>query len=665
MESVHSVQFYENDSFLLEGLSEYIGSALDAGDKGIVIATQQHLEQLEGLLKARGLLPDTDPASGGRYIALDVDHMLPLFMADGLPDQARFHAEIGDVIERAAVGHEGHVHIFGEMVAILCGTAPCPLRLLGKHDAAIQVERYFNELLQRHSFTLLCGYPLSAFPKQQDSAMFHEVCDLHTAVLPAESYDPLAGISVLQRTIADLQQQAFALAAEVHDRMRIEQALREINFDRLTGLPNRNVFQNRLEMDLKRSNRSNLPLALLFIDLDHFKEINDTLGHPTGDLLLQQVGQRLSGYVRETDTVARFGGDEFTITLSELHNVDSATDLAQRILDDLTQPFQLGAEEAFISASIGITLYPQDANNASDLLRNADQALYQSKGAGRNRFSYFTSSMQEVAQARMNLSNDLRRAIGGEQLQLYYQPIVDMLDGRIVKAEALLRWQHPEQGLISPVRFIPIAEHNGLIVAIGDWVFHEALRQAHCWRALDPAFTVSVNVSPAQFYRSDGSLYGEWRRQCESRGRATCSSGRPAVGLEITEGLLLASNASVIQQLMAFQGAGIQLSLDDFGTGYSSLSYLRKFKLDFLKIDQSFVYNLEHDPDNVALCEAIIVMAHKLGLKVIAEGVETWQQYELLRQAGCDFGQGFLFGPALPADEFEALLKAPPDFRLP
>lgn len=659
MESVHSVQFYENDSFLIKGLAEYIGSALSAGDKGIVIATKEHLEQLEESLRERGLLPEADPASAERYIPLEVDHMLPLFMADGLPDQARFHTEIGDVIERAALGHEGHVHIFGEMVAILCGTAPCPSRLLGKHDAAIQVERYFNELLQKHAFTLMCGYPLSAFPRQQDRAMFHEVCDLHTAVLPAESYDPLAGISALQRTIADLQQQAFALAAEVHERLHIEQALREVNFDRLTGLPNRNVFQNRLEMDIKRSKRSHLPLALLFIDLDHFKEINDTLGHPTGDLLLQQAGRRLSGYVRETDTVARFGGDEFTITLSELHNVDSATDLAQRILDDLAQPFLLGSEEAYISASIGITLYPQDAHNASDLLRNADQALYQSKGAGRNRFSYFTPSMQEVAQARMNLSNDLRRAVVGRQFQVHYQPIVEMASGQIGKAEALLRWLHPEQGLISPVRFIPIAEHNGLIVAIGDWVFHEALRQAHRWRALDSAFTVSVNVSPAQFYRSDGSLYGEWLRQCEHLGRATCG-GSPAVALEITEGLLLASNPSVNQQLQAFQDAGIQLSLDDFGTGYSSLSYLRKFKLDFLKIDQSFVYNLEHDLDNVALCEAIIVMAHKLGLKVIAEGVETWPQYELLRDAGCDYGQGFLFGPALPADEFEALLKAPP-----
>ncbi|MDC8760663.1 EAL domain-containing protein [Janthinobacterium fluminis] len=651
MGCVHTVQFYENDSFLIKGLADYIGAALRAGDKGVVIATRRHLDELEEALKGRGLLDNAGAEANGRYIPLEVDHMLPLFMENGLPNEERFSNEIGDVIARAAFGHSGHVYIFGEMVAILCGLARCPLRSLGKHDAAIYVERYFNKLLQQHSFSLLCGYPLSAFPRQQDHAMFQEVCALHTAVLPAESYDIRAGVDTLQRTVADLQQQAFALAAEVHDRAQIEQALREVNFDRLTGLPNRSVFQSHLEMDIKRAHRSQLPLALLFIDLDHFKEINDTLGHQTGDLLLLQVGRRLASYVRETDTVARLGGDEFTITLSELQDVDSATHIAQKILDDLARPFHLGAEVAYISASIGITLYPQDAGNASELLRNADQAMYQSKDAGRNRFSYFTRSMQEVAQARMNLSNDLRRAIGGPQLQVYYQPIVDLATGRIGKAEALLRWRHPAQGLISPVEFIPIAEHNGLIVTIGDWVFHEALRQAGHWRALDADFTVSVNVSPAQFYRNNDEHYSEWLRHCKG--------GSPAVGLEITEGLLLASNAAVIQQLLAFQDAGIQLSLDDFGTGYSSLSYLRKFNLDFLKIDQSFVYNLEHDAANVALCEAIIVMAHKLGLKVIAEGIETWPQCELLSRAGCDYGQGFLFGPALPVEEFEALLKAP------
>ena len=655
----HAVQFYEDDDFLIKGVADYIGSALLSGDKGIVIATSGHLRQLESALIQRGLLDGAGADASGHYIGLEADHMLPLFMADGMPNPERFRAAIGDIIVRATLDHRGRVYIFGEMVAILCSDAHCPLNTMGRHAAAIYVERYFNDLLQHYSFSLLCAYPLSVFPRQQDSAMFHEVCGLHTDVLPAESYNPDASVGALQRTVADLQQQAYSLAFEVHDRLKVEQALREVNFDRLTGLPNRRVFLDRLEMDIKKAHRSHFPLALLFIDLDHFKEINDTLGHQTGDLLLQQVGQRLSSHVRETDTVARLGGDEFTITLSDLKDIDSATHLAQKILHDLSQPFRLGLQEAFISASIGITLYPQDAITASDLLRNADQAMYQSKDMGRNRFSYFTRSMQETAQTRMALSNELRHAIDGKQLHVFYQPIIDMKTGRIEKAEALLRWRHPAHGLISPVEFIPIAEHTGMIVEIGDWVFHQALRQAKRWRAQRAGFTVSVNVSPAQFYRSNGEHYLEWLRHCLPTDRARDGSA-PAVGLEITEGLLLATNASVMQQLLAFQDAGIQLSLDDFGTGYSSLSYLRKFRLDFLKIDQSFVHNLEHDPDNVALCEAIIVMAHKLGLRVIAEGVETRQESELLRRAGCDFAQGFLFGEALPPRQFEALLHAMP-----
>jgi diguanylate cyclase (GGDEF)-like protein len=650
--SDHLIQFYEDDNFLVMGLADYIGAALGSGDKGIVIATAEHLRQLEERLTARGLLGE---GSRERYIPLDAEHMLPLFIADGVPDTARFQQAIGDVIEGATAGHAGRVYVFGEMMALLSGAARCSLRL-GKHDTALQLEGYFNDMMQRYRFTLLCSYPLSAFPRKEDSAAFRALCELHTSVLPAEGYDPAASIASLQRTIAVLQQQAYSLASEVHDRMRIEQALREVSFDRLTGLPNRSVFHDRLEMDIKKAHRSRLPLALLFIDLDHFKEINDTLGHDTGDQLLQQVGERLSTYVRETDTVARIGGDEFTITLGELQDLNTVTHVAQKILGDLAGPFQLGNKVAYISASIGITLYPQDATSAGELLRNADQAMYWSKDIGRNRFTYFTRSMQEAAQARMALSNDLRGAFSQGQLNVHYQPIVDMRSGRICKAEALIRWHHPAHGMISPVEFIPIAEHTGLIVAIGDWVFHEALRQATQWRALDPHFTVAVNISPVQFYRNNGDSHRDWLAHCA--GDPPRQAGAPAVGLEITEGLLLTANASVMQQMQAFRDAGICISLDDFGTGYSSLSYLRKFSLDSLKIDRSFVDNLENDGANVALCEAIIVMAHKLGLKVIAEGVETRAQHALLREAGCDFAQGYLFGQAMPPDDFEALLRA-------
>ncbi len=651
----HLVQFYEDDVFLIKGLADYIGNALSQGDQGIAIATGNHLQSLEETLRARGLVDDHGRATQGHYCALKADHMLPMFMEGGLPNEDRFRNAIGNVIHQASLHHQGRVFVFGEMVAILCAGSHCSLNAIGKHDAAIRVERYFNALQRHYTFSLLCAYPLNAFPSAADAPMFDEVCTLHTEVLPAESYDPGAKVQTLQRTIAALQQQAYSLSTEVHDRLQIEQALREVNVDRLTGLPNRNVFQDRLEMDIKKAHRSGLPLALLFIDLDHFKEINDTMGHQVGDLLLKQVGQRLQAYVRESDTVARLGGDEFTITLGELHNIDTVTDVAQKIRNDLAKPFRLGNELAYISASVGITLYPRDASNAVELLRNADQAMYQAKDNGRNRFTYFTSSMQEAAQARMSMSNELRRALDDGQLHLYFQPIVDMVSGRIRKAEALVRWQHPDLGRVSPTDFIPIAEHTGLIVGIGNWVFGEALAHARRWRTYDEHLTINVNVSPAQFYQSNGENCRHWLT--EHSFDLNGSNGAPEVGLEITEGLLLAASSTVMKQMLAFQQAGIKISLDDFGTGYSSLSYLRKFNLDFLKIDKSFVYNLEHDAANVALCEAIIVMSHKLGLKVIAEGVETMPQFQVLRDAGCDYGQGYLFGTPLPPDEFEHLLR--------
>ena len=651
----HTVQFYEDDTFLLKGLSDYVGSALRAGDRAIAIATNDHLTRLETSLAARGLLGADGQATKGRYIRLDVDDALPLFMTDGMPDEIRFRDTIGNVILDASDEHGSELFVFGEMMALLRDSVHYPLCPPVKHDAALHVERYFNTLLSHFPFTLLCAYPLSAFPCADDVATFHAVCALHSEVLPAESYDPTIERDALQRSVAALQQQAYALSREVHDRKLVEQALREVNIDRLTGLPNRNVFQDRLDLDIKRSQRSGLPLALLFIDLDHFKEINDTRGHEAGDLLLKAVGQRLRSHVRQSDTVARLGGDEFTITLAELHDVVSVTDIAQKLCDDLARPFMVGTEMAYISGSIGITVYPRDATTAGELLRNADQAMYRSKERGRNRFTYFTSSMQDAAQSRMALSNELRRAVENGQLEVYYQPIVDLATGELRKAEALLRWHHPQRGDISPAEFIPIAEHTGLISRIGNWVFEQALARARAWRTRAPHLTINVNVSPLQFYEGDGEHCRKWLGK-GTPGEAPAVPEMAEIGLEITESLLLSSDTEVLKQLLAFQQAGIQISLDDFGTGYSSLSYLRRFALDFLKIDKSFVYNLESDAANVALCEAIIVMAHKLGLLVIAEGVETRQQADLLRRAGCDFGQGFLFGQAMPAQQFETML---------
>ncbi len=306
-----------------------------------------------------------------------------------------------------------------------------------------------------------------------------------------------------------------------------------------------------------------------------------------------------------------------------------------------------------MSASLGITLYPNDAQDAGALIRNADQAMYLAKDSGRNRFNYFTTDLQEAAQTRLHLLNDLRHALPEKQLVVYYQPIVEMASGKIYKAEALLRWPHPERGMVSPAQFIPLAEESGLIHEIGDWVFREATRELVHWRTkFVPEFQISVNVSPVQFRQNKVGDESSWLSYL----RAMDLPGQSLV-IEITEGLLLKAESNVTEKLLAFRAAGIQVALDDFGTGYSSLSYLKKFDMDYLKIDMSFVRNMADDANDRTLCEAIIVMAHKLGLKVIAEGVETEQQRDLLAAYGCDYAQGWLYSKAVPAGEFEALLR--------
>ena len=445
----------------------------------------------------------------------------------------------------------------------------------------------------------------------------------------------------------------FTFISDLTGRKQAEEKMLYLaHYDALTGLPNRILFHDRLDQEIRKAHRASLKVALLFIDLDRFKEVNDTLGHSMGDILLVEAARRIGDCVRDTDTVARLGGDEFIIILSELDDASSIQRVAENILHRLSEPFHLGYEIAHVSASIGITLYPDDATGIEDLLKDADQAMYVAKNAGRNRLSYFTPALQQAAQTRLRLLNDLRGALAGDQFMVYYQPIMEQATGRIHKAEALIRWQHPVRGMVSPAEFIPLAEESGLIIEIGEWVFKEAARQVKRWKELhDTGFQISVNVSPVQFHNAD-SLYQTWRAYLQELGL----SGQ-SFAIEITEGLLLDAESSVMDKLLEFRDAGMQVSIDDFGTGYSSLSYLKRFDIDYLKIDQSFVRDLATDPDDMALSEAIIVMAHKLGLKVIAEGVETEAQRKLLAAAGCDYAQGYLFSRPVPAKEFEALLK--------
>ncbi|MET0857463.1 MAG: EAL domain-containing protein, partial [Telluria sp.] len=429
-----------------------------------------------------------------------------------------------------------------------------------------------------------------------------------------------------------------------------EKSWHKANFDVLTGLPNRRLFRDRLEQDIRHAERTGVPIALMFVDLDHFKEVNDLRGHEAGDMLLYQSAQRISSCVRRTDTVARLGGDEFTVILTEVNDVAHVEVLAQEIVDELAKPFQILNDVVRISGSVGITLFPRDGRTPEELIRNADQAMYVSKTAGRNRFHFFAPTIGESAVSRFRLLADLREAIAKRQLVVYYQPIVDLIDHRIIKAEALLRWQHPERGTVLPGEFIGLAEETGLVNEIGDWVFAQAALRSKEWSALvGTPFQIWINKSPVEFAASEHDL--NWQAQLKALGLA-----RHCVSVEVTEDVLLHASAATAEKLANLQKAGIDLTIGEFGTRYSSMAYLKKFDVDYVKIDKSFVQSNTIDADSRTIAEAIIVMAHKLGLKVVGEGVETVEQRDWLRTAGCDYVQGYLFSPALPPEEFGQFL---------
>lgn len=418
-------------------------------------------------------------------------------------------------------------------------------------------------------------------------------------------------------------------------------------FDGLTGLPNRARVYSILE-NVTESGRSTSLVGLLFIDLDRFKEVNDAHGHHVGDRLLVEAAARMKACVRNTDCVGRLGGDEFVVILYNIATPEDAGLVATNILKTMSEGFKLGFEvdTAYVSASIGITVHPKDAVDIPTLFKNADQAMYEAKKSGRNRYCYYDATMQESSVKRTRIISDLHNALLNQEFFLQYQPIVDLATGKVLKAEALVRWEHPRYGKISPAEFIPIAEETGIILELGDWIFNKAIEQCAVWRNMIPNFKMSVNVSAVQFRTLDRHklLIQETLEK----------HGLPgdALVIEITESTIMVSNEPVADKLDSLQDSGIEIALDDFGTGYSSLAYLKKFPIDYIKIDQSFVRSLHEGSPDMSVCEAITVMAHKLGLKVIAEGIETKLQGELLRNIGCDFGQGYYFSRPTDASSF-------------
>ncbi len=466
-----------------------------------------------------------------------------------------------------------------------------------------------------------------------------------------EHYLRETAVTIVKDSFGNVKNHVIVFS-DVTERKAAEDLIRwQANYDSVTGLPNRHMFGKQLAEGASRATETGATMALLMIDLDRFKEINDTLGHSVGDRLLAKVSDRLKEGKRAGDAIARIGGDEFALILTDLADASEAEGIARDLLGRFETPVTVDFEQVYITASIGISLYPGDTQSLEELFRNADQALYAAKGFGRNCLHFFTPALQRAANVRMRLANDLRQAIADGQFVVHYQPIIDLQCGQVVKAEALVRWQHPTRGLVSPATFIPLAEDTGLILPLGDWVARQAIAEvAHCRRTYAPNLQIAINQSPTQFRSPAFSGLG-WMAELARHGL----TGQ-AICLEITEGVLLNAEPTVMNTLIAFRDAGIEIAIDDFGTGYSSLAYLRKFDIDTLKIDRSFVSDLEGA--GLDICEAIIVMAHRLGLKVVAEGVETEQQRDVLKSIGCDYAQGYLFAPGLPSEAFEAMLGA-------
>lgn len=530
-------------------------------------------------------------------------------------------------------------------------------KILSVNPAFSELSGYTEEeVLGHHAYELTAG--------RQDVSFFsrmHETL-MHAGQWEGELWHQHKNgehylVALRFNTVFDKDGEVFryvALFTDITKKKASEELIwKQANFDTLTGLPNRRMFNERLRLEMKKTDRSHLPMALVFVDLDYFKEVNDNFGHDKGDLLLKEVAARLTQCVRSTDTVARLGGDEFTVILSELRNSSDVMRIAQQILLKMSSPFNLDEDIAHISSSIGITLYPDDAADADVLMQNADQAMYAAKQQGRNRFNYFAPFMQEATRVRISLGNELREAVSRDELRILFQPIIDLSTGKVCKAEALVRWQHPVRGLLNPVEFIAIAETTGMIVGIGDWVFKQAAREAKKLQRLGlPDFQVCVNKSAWQF-RDDGSNYQQWLDFLTD-----LNLNAHSIIIEVTENLLLDTANSVYERLLAFQHAHMQISLDDFGTGYCSVAFLKRFDIDYIKIDPTFVSNLAEGSDGITLCEAIIAMAHKLGIKVIAEGIETPQQMLALKEAGCDLGQGYLFSKPISGEELEKLIHA-------
>ena len=537
-------------------------------------------------------------------------------------------------------------------------TASYLIRELGYHNLSYSGQTEYSSshsigfIKKNVILTEIVQKALSSISKQEIESIANYWFGINTHSVINRNTAILIGLG-LMISLSILGVWAFSLR-RARNELKLSQEIikKQSEVDFLTGLGNRRQFYKYLDMVIEQSKESENQFTVIFLDLDLFKDVNDSLGHAIGDLLLIGASKRLLNCIPEsTGCVSRIGGDEFMIILPNIADKKAIEEVIGCIQYRLNEPFNIEGNAIDITTSIGITRYPRDAFRAEQLVINGDQAMYASKKKGRNCYSYFDKKMLQEAQYKTSLTRDIRIALAQKQFTLHYQPIIDLKNNTITKAEALIRWNHPKRGLVSPAEFIPLAEEAGIINEIGEWVFREAIdHTVAIQKKSQQNFQMTINTSPLQ-YRENGMNVPSWFDYLHSSGL----TGENII-VEITEGVLMEARASVVKRLFELRDLKVGVAIDDFGTGYSSLSYLRKFDIDFLKIDQSFVKNLEKDSDDVVLIQAIIVMAHQLGIKVVAEGVETKMQNDILVEAGCDYGQGFYFSKPIHGEAFLSLL---------
>jgi len=554
---------------------------------------------------------------------------------------------------------EGRLHFVGTAPSPLSPSKTATMLPVSAHGCACSQSAYFKERVVEQVHT--CQYPTCQVCTTLPDTSGFDQCYALPLLSP---HRDIVGILALHypsdsNNCASSDEHLLNIARHlatiaIEQWSLTQQLIHQAHHDVLTDLPNRKLFESRLNTAIAEAERYKRQIAVFFIDLDRFKQINDTLGHATGDVLIQQVVRRLKSELRTYDTLARMGGDEFMLFLNDIHTPQMIASVARKLLDTLHTPFEIDGRELFVTASIGISLYPEDGRTVATLQQNADVAMYRAKESGGNSFQCFNTDMNTQALERLEMHTELRRALEREELELYYQPQVDQ-KGKLVGAEALLRWNHPRLGTILPSTFVPLAEESGLIVPIGTWVLHEACRQNNAWRRAGyPSLKVAVNVSSVQFAQPDFT-------EIVADALKHYTRSIPHLELEITESVLILDFQDVAHKLTRLQEIGVRVAIDDFGTGYSSLVCLQRLPINTLKIDQSFVQSIGNQThtsfNDTAIVGAITMLAHNLGLKVVAEGVETESQFRFVCDIGCREAQGYLFGRAMPAHEFETLLQ--------